>query len=234
MRTEQVKLLGYSNLCNKVFAESAVVQRDELDQLIADVTLDLTSWRKQPVAEAELAAYLSPSKDTVPDKELIMDDYAKVRFRNFVTLDGALEFLFQLSRDLIGLSFEREEKVDAWNPDVRLYHAFDDDNDRRYVGSFYLDAFRRPDNEKLDRSMTTPIFPKGPQRQPVVAMCLQVQPPAWDTDPASVSWKDCESLFHEFGHLYAFLLSKSTADCVLGPRNTPLDVSEFVAKVCLV
>lgn len=246
LHTEQAKLLGYRNFCHQVLqSQQRQAKVDGIQKLhaafagriVPQVVDDMGVKKSQE--ERELEAYLS-DKDTAKDEVEFrhkMDRYLMLKLQEHVTLDGALNFIFRMSQDLFGLSFERAdtEHVNGWNKDVLLYHVFDkssngnnENNSRQYVGSFYIDPFAR--EGKHARPATIPIFPRGPNKQPVVCLSLEIEAPAWDDDAPMLKWQDCEALFHEIGHVLQFLLARPQQGTLLGPQTMALDISEFLPK----
>lgn len=244
IRTEQAKLLGYPTVADQVLA-GAAANLAEIRRLHVSMKERIVPLLRKLVGvkktrnELALDAYLSGSGGASSSSSKVSrdgpealhrrDKYMMLKLEHHVTLDGALQFVFRLVEDLLGVSFALAEKNDAWNSDVQLYHAFDETNSKEYLGSFYLDPFQR--EGKLARSATIPIFARGPNRPPLVCLSIKIDAPAWDTDPPVVTWEDCESLFHEFGHVLQFLLAHSESGVTMGPQNMPLDVSEFLPKV---
>jgi Zn-dependent oligopeptidase len=260
IRTAQAKLLGYDTVCDQVFAGGGAAAADvaEIHRLHATMAERMVPFLVQTVGikkskdELALDAYLADSGGSLessssklssedsPEMQRRKDNFVMLKLEHHVTLDGALQFAFRLTQDLLGISIEPADGAEttsnasAWNADVRLFHVFDEINKharQQYLGSFYLDPFQR--EGKLARSATIPIFARGPEtrQEPVVCMSLEIEVPAWDTDPPVLTWEDCESLFHELGHVVQFLLAQSKAGVILGPQNMPLDISEFLPKV---
>lgn len=237
LRNEMAKSLGYRHFCDQVLshrqASMNVIQKlhnDVAARIVPQIIEDMGVKKSQE--ERELEAYLSNKDKTTAEVEYRhkMDRYLSMKLEDHVTLDGALQFVFRMARDLFGLSFVREDKnnVNAWNKDVLLFHIFDEHDSRQYMGSFYIDPFAR--EGRLGREATLSIFPRGLTRQPVVCICLETEAPAWDDDPVKLKWHDCEALFHEMGHVLQFIMSKPIQGTLLGPQSMALDISEFLPK----
>jgi Zn-dependent oligopeptidase len=242
IRSEQAKMLGYPNVAEMV-AESRMASVDAVNKLHQDV-----SERIRPLLASEMKA--RKSKDEVALDEYLShtgdasvssakpgevdpqrkDEFDMIRLQYHVTLEGALIFASRLSTDMLGVSFIEAdtENVHGWHKDVRLFHAFDETDSSTYLGSFFLDPFGR--SGKLERAMTTPIYVRGLESKPVVSVSLNLVAPMWDTLPVPVTFENVESLLHELGHVYQFLLAKPSLGGIVGPQNMPFDLSEFLPK----
>ena len=192
---------------------------------------------ESPKQNDMLDAYLSSTgptekKPTADEEKQRSDRITMMRLEEHVTLDGALFFLFRLSQDLFGVSVvEDETSTIGWHSDVRVFHMLDEQSGK-HLGSFLLDPYER--SGKLGRPVTSPLYGRGGTSDvPIVALSLSMEPPAWDTESAPMTWDDVEGLFHEMGHVFQCLLARSDMGTLLGPDKMPFDLSEFLPKVCL-
>ena len=165
------------------------------------------------------------------------DIRSMIRLEYHVTLAGALQFSIRLIQDIFNISIV-ESAVDSdipygnatkWDSSVRLFHCYDILNCNKYIGSIYVDPFQR--KEKMPRPVTIPIVARCENQEPIVCISLALEVPIWDTNPAKMTWDDCEALLHELGHALQFVMAQSKYGCVLGPQTMPLDKSELLPKV---
>lgn len=261
LRTEQAKLRGYSSVVDQVFDTTASATVDEIRRLHTAVAAHLVPYLRQTVGilkiksqnELELDSYLTntgrakpKAKPDSPERQRRLDAGAMLRLEQHVTLDGALQFAFRLLRDLLGVAIVPCDDGDGaalvWHADVRLYRVRDvlrDGDDPPLLGYLYLDAHQRGSGKQCARPVTLPIVPRGDGAPAAVCVSLAVPAPPWDTDPAVVTWDECEALLHELGHAVHFFLAhppsqppqQPEAGCLLGPQNMPLDISELLPKV---
>jgi len=202
-----------------------------------------------PSSDATASSQSSNDQHRVDEREMI-------RLERHVTLDGALRFASRLFDDLLGLALVEEADpsdvvpAKVWDRDVRLFHVYSSNNDGGYdngggndddgyIGSFYLDPFRR--DGKLNRPVTSPILARraaaaaGDSSRagtaPVVCVSLAIEPPVWDTDPAALTWADTEALFHELGHAVDYLTANVRYGSIAGFESFPFDRSELLPKV---
>jgi Peptidase family M3 len=217
--------------------------------------------QRHEISSAATSGYLSPSGDSKPGlsgRPLQQSETGRpvrpMRWEKHVTLDGALQFATKIALDLFGLSIVEEQQASdfkdrVWDASVRLFHVHHSATSQ-YLGSYYLDALARP--AKAPRSFATVLYAPAasspsaldlsialtPSTTPiVVGMSLNIEPPAWDTDPVRLRWDDILSLLHEFGHvLDIFLLLHSPKErmslgTIAGHASLPFHRSEVLPKV---
>jgi hypothetical protein len=241
LRTEQAKLLGHDNAVDQILSRSTVTTLSEIhnihqvvETVIAPEIRRLTGAKTSE--EIELESYLMPTSSsaesrttafTAKQMECKKDEFDMMKLEHFVTLDGALQFLFQLLNTLTGITFEPVANVNgsSWS-ETRTYRAMDEDT---CIGTLLIDPLARPDS--VHGAVSIPVIDRSATRTPFVCLSLSVKPPAWQGDPIRVNWEDCESLFHEMGHCVQLLMGRSELGSVLGPANLPADVSEYLPKV---
>jgi hypothetical protein len=241
LRTEQAKLLGHDNAVVQVLSRSTVTTLSEIhamhqvvETVIAPEIRRLTGAKTSD--EIELESYLMPTSSSAEPKttaftakqmEYKKDEFDMMKLEHYVTLDGALQFLFQLLNTLTGITFEPVANVNraSWS-ETKTYRAMDEGT---CIGTLLIDPLARPDS--VHGAVSIPVIDRSPTRTPFVCLSLSVKPPAWQGDQIRVNWEDCESLFHEMGHCVQLLMGRSELGSVLGPANLPADVSEFLPKV---
>ena len=190
---------------------------------------DSTTRMKSQIQNAAISKYSM--------QQYKSDVRSMIRLEHHVTLAGALEFSFGLIQDIFGISvIESNAENDfnvgddsKWDSSVRLFHCYDTLNQNNYIGSLYIDPFQR--KGKMSRPATIPIVARSNTQAPIVCISLTLEVPIWDTNPAMMTWNDCEALLHELGHALQFVMAQSNYGCVLGPQAMPLDISELLPKV---
>lgn len=221
LRRQNSQLLGYNNFAEQVFETRMANSVQEVQQLHEDI------------AEFFLPVIQEIKVDP------FRDNFFKPGEIYNPTFDGALEAMSKLVMELFGIEIRAEEsrkmrELAVWNKDVWLLHVMDhedknEDGEARYLGSIFLDPFKRP--AKLKRSFLAPLADRGVDSEPLVAISLEITPPVWDDMDAEISWEDAESMIHELGHAIQLILAKSSIGGVCGGHNLPLDVSEVMPQV---
>jgi Zn-dependent oligopeptidase len=207
LKTHAAKLLGFPNEVESQLRGRAMMASTEDIQKLHE----------------EVASHAIPAVEKSSGSPWNTSEQNEMDLSEYLTLDGTLAGLFALTRALFGIVIkeEVESPVNAWYPDVRLFHVLDDTTEVR-LGSFYLDAYQRPIKAR-EAYM-------GQLHSNLVYLNCSIPPSTWNDMPTQLKLSDALDLFHEFGHVLQFLLAKDQKG-LLGSRNTPEDISEVVPQV---
>ncbi len=148
----------------------------------------------------------------------------------YLQLDKLRDGMFHMARQLFGFDFRpvAAGKVPVYHPDVRVWEV--DDPQGRLVGLWYFDPYARKgkrsgawmsayrSQERFDGEVKTIVsnnsnFVQGKPGEPVL-----------------ISWKDAETLFHEFGHALHGLSSDVNYPSLAGTA-VPRDYVEFPSQL---
>jgi peptidyl-dipeptidase Dcp len=215
-------------------------------------TMAATPERAMELMEAVWSPALARVREEVRDMQAIADqdgagiqiepwDYRyyaeKVRkarydldeneFTPYLQLDQLREGMFWVAGELFGLTFRPVADVPVYHPDVRVWEVRAADQP---IGLFYFDPYARPgkrsgawmsayrSQERFDRPITSLVsnnsnFLKAPPGEPVL-----------------ISWRDAQTLFHEFGHALHGLSSDVNYPSLSGPR-VPRDYVELPSQL---
>ena len=135
--------------------------------------------------------------------------------RRFLPLDGVLDGLFRLSREVFGIRVEERPESLGWHEDVRTLAMIDDATGEE-IGLILFDPFARDGkmastNAFMELLESEPAGADG-RRSPSVTMLVTMFPKPVDGGPVLLSTSDVDPLFHEFGHILDF---------TIGSRNHP-------------
>ncbi|ESQ41005.1 hypothetical protein EUTSA_v10012826mg [Eutrema salsugineum] len=245
LRLEKAKLLGYRNYAEVSMATkmATVEKADELleklrsaswDPAVQDIE-DLKSFaKKQGAAEADCLTHwditfwserLRESKYDINEEEL----------RPYFSLPKVMDALFRLAKTLFGIDVVPADGVaPVWNSDVRFYCVKDSSGNP--TAYFYFDPYSRP-SEKRDGAWMDEVFSrsrvmaqKGSSvRLPVAHMVCNQTPPVGDK-PSLMTFREVETVFHEFGHALQHMLTKEDEGLVAGIRNIEWDAVELPSQ----
>ena len=138
--------------------------------------------------------------------------------------DGA----FTLAGKLFGLTFRRLEDPPVWHPEQEAYEVRDADGS--HLGVLYMDFFAR--ESKRGGAWMNALRPQsklGGSKTAVVTTNFNFPPPTAGT-PSLLSYRETQTVFHEFGHALHGLLSDVTYRSLSGTR-VPRDFVEFPSQV---
>jgi peptidyl-dipeptidase Dcp len=157
-------------------------------------------------------------------------DLDETQITPYLQLENLREGMFHMARELFGFHFKPVEsgKVSVYHPDVRVWEV--NDAAGKLVGLWYFDPYARKgkrsgawmnayrSQERFDGDVRTIVsnnsnFLKGQPGEPVL-----------------ISWKDAETLFHEFGHALHGLSSNVSYPSVSGTR-VARDYVEFPSQL---
>src|SRR5207253_2472539 len=114
--------------------------------------------------------------------------------------------LFEVAERLFGVAVRERNGAPLWDPDVGFFDIVGASGE--VVGSFYLDAYARPNKRSgawMDECVGRKRLPSGAAR-PVAYLVCNFLPPG-EGRPALLTHDDVLTLFHEFGHGLHHLLT---------------------------
>ncbi|XAR51455.1 Oligopeptidase A [Bertholletia excelsa] len=245
LRLETAKLLGYNNYAEVSMAtKMATVDKAEelLEQLRAAswnaAVQDMDDLRQfchtEGVTEVNDLSHwditfwserLRESKYEINEEEL----------RQYFSLPKVMDGLFNLAKMLFGIHIEAADGLaPVWNEDVRFYRVKDSSGSP--IAYFYFDPYSRP-SEKRGGAWMDEVFsrshvcsPKGGSlRLPVAHMVCNQMPPVGDK-PSLMTFREVETVFHEFGHALQHMLTKQDEGLVAGIRGIEWDAVELPSQ----
>nr|XP_011466617.1 PREDICTED: probable cytosolic oligopeptidase A [Fragaria vesca subsp. vesca] len=245
LRLEKAKLLNYNNYAEVSMAtKMATVEKAEelLEKLrsaswnagVQDMD-DLQNFSKsQDAPEANdlnhwdisfWSERLRESKFDINEEEL----------RPYFSLPKVMDGLFSLANKIFGIDIEPADGLaPVWNNDVKFYHVKDSSGDP--IAYFYFDPYTRP-SEKRGGAWMDEVFARSrvlsrdgtSPRLPVAHMVCNQSPPVGDK-PSLMTFREVETVFHEFGHALQHMLTKQDEGLVAGIRGVEWDAVELPSQ----
>jgi peptidyl-dipeptidase Dcp len=129
--------------------------------------------------------------------------------RPYFKIDNVMEGMFYVANQLYGLVFTKRTDIPKYHPDV---NTFEVTRDGKHVGILMIDNYPRPSKRGgawcgTFRGQSRDI--NGKMIYPIVTMVTNSTPPTADK-PSLLTSEEASTLFHEFGHALASLLSNKT------------------------
>ena len=126
--------------------------------------------------------------------------------RPYFKIDNVMEGMFYVANQLYGLNFAKRTDIPKYHPDV---NTFEVTRNGKHVGILMIDNYPRPSKRGgawcgAFRGQSRDI--NGKMIYPVVTMVTNSTPPTSDK-PSLLTSEEASTLFHEFGHALAGLLS---------------------------
>ncbi|XP_078349101.1 uncharacterized protein LOC144634035 isoform X1 [Oculina patagonica] len=150
--------------------------------------------------------------------------------RPYFPLPRVLNGMFKLSSELFGISIQPADgEAEVWHPDVRFFNIVNEEG--HHIASFYLDPYSRP-AEKRGGAWMDQCLDKSEvlNRKPVAYLVCNQSPPGADGTPSLMTFRDVETLFHEFGHGLQHMLTTVPYSDAAGIRNVEWDAVELPSQ----
>jgi oligopeptidase A len=210
LRQAQAQLLGFDHFAalslERKMAGSVERVEAMFDQLLK------ASMEKAEAELKEITQYAQEHGQTEPlahwDVTFWAERLREERFaftdeelRPYFSLDRVLDGLFGICNRLFGISVSRhDDDAPGWHKDVRFYQIRNEAGE--HIAGFYLDPYSRPKNKRggawmndcIARSVTA-----AHTRLPIAHLICNGTPPVGDI-PSLMTFREVETLFHEFGH----------------------------------
>ncbi|EFJ49660.1 hypothetical protein VOLCADRAFT_104239 [Volvox carteri f. nagariensis] len=242
LRAEKARLLGYDNFAELSMA-SKMASLDKAESLLEELrsaSHAAAEKDKQEVQEfatsqgfegqlewwdvSYWAERLRESKYNISDEEL----------RPYFALPNVLEGLFKLANRLFDVEVvPADGEAPVWHPDVQFFKVLKAGQPKAY---FYLDPYSRPAEKRGGAWMAEVVGqsrllapPGSAVRLPVAHMvCNQMEPVGGK--PSLMTFREVETLFHEFGHALQHMLTEVTDGLASGIRNIEWDAVELPSQ----
>jgi oligopeptidase A len=204
-----------SELTDLIAARSVPSAQRELDELTAlarekggDEYSESVLPKLQPWDITYWSERLKESKFDLTDEEL----------RPYFALPAVLEGMFGLVERIFDITVQAADgETDVWHPDVRFFKIFNKATGH-HMASFYLDPYSRPENKRGGAWMDTCVGKSQALKidVPVAYLTCNGSPPVGTTTPSLMTFREVETLFHEFGHGLQHMLTTATVGDVAG------------------
>lgn len=242
LRQEKAKLLGFQNFAEVSMASkmatlvTAEALLEELRAASWDAALrdlsEVQAFAKAHGFEQELrhwdmtfwAERLREERYAITDEEL----------RPYFALPAVLEGMFALANKLFDVTIEAADgEVPVWNKDVRFFLL---KSGGKPKANFYFDPYSRPSEKRGGAWMDEVVGQSGllappgqAVRLPCAHMVCNQSPPIGDK-PSLMTFREVETLFHEFGHACQHMLTQETLGLVSGIRGVEWDAVELPSQ----
>lgn len=155
------------------------------------------------------------------DYSFIREDYKKRHFTideskiaEYFPVQKALDGMFSIYQQFLGLTFKQVEPGWSWHEDVQLIEIYRTENNA-FLGYLMLDLY--PRDNKYTHACYMPVVPSfkvNGENCPTVGVVIANFPKALGDKPALLKFSDVETFFHEFGHaMHAVLGRTELAGC---------------------
>ncbi len=243
LRHQQARVLGKAS-----YAELSLASKMAPGIAAVHGLLDELRRAARPKATAELADLTAFARQTSgePALELALWDvpfwaerlresrfaYTDEELRPYFALPRVLDGMFALAQRLFGITVRAADgEAPVWHESVRFFRVADADG--RDIAAFWLDPYSRPADKRggawMDNVVDRTIRPDGSLRLPVAHLVCNQTPPVGDA-PSLMTFREVETLFHEFGHGLQHLLTRVPHPECAGINRVEWDAVELPSQ----
>ncbi|KAH6784686.1 Zincin-like metalloproteases family protein [Perilla frutescens var. hirtella] len=245
LRLEKAKLLGYDN-----YAELSMVTKmatlDKARELLEK--LRSASWNCAVQDMEDLKSFSknqgAPEADDLNHWDIIFwserlreskYEINEEELRPYFSLPRVMNGLFSLANKLFGINIEPADGLaPVWLSDVQFYRI--NDSSGIPMAYLYFDPYSRPSekqpgawmSEVVGRSRVMSLDGCSP-RLPVAHIVCNQMPPVGNK-PSLMTFREVETVFHEFGNALQHMLTKQDEGLVAGKRNIERDAVELPSQ----
>ena len=236
LRAQKAKLLGYPDFASYTLYDQMADTPAKVNSFLTQLVAPAGAKAKEEAKQIQAAIDKSdPHFDLKPwDWERYADKVQKERYdlddsalRPYFELNNVLQNgVFYAANRLYGVTFKERHDLPVYQPDVRVFEAFDKDGTS--LGLMYFDYFKR-DNKSGGAWMNNFVIQsKLLGTKPVIYNVANFTKPA-PGQPALLSFDDVTTMFHEFGHALHGFFADQTYPTVSG-TNVARDFVEFPSQ----
>jgi oligopeptidase A len=246
LRQEEAKLLGFGSyaelsLANKMAPTVAAVEelleelrRASYDAAVKDLeALKAFALSHGAIADADLKHWdISFWAERQREEKFAFNDE---ELRPYFPLPQVRDGLFGLAKRLFGVTIAAADgQAPVWHEDVRYFQITDAAGVA--IAHFYLDPFSRPAEKRggawMDECIGRAKIREAnaiQTRLPVAYLVCNQTPPV-DSKPSLMTFREVETLFHEFGHGLQHMLTQVDYPGAAGINNVEWDAVELPSQ----
>ncbi len=242
LRHEMANLLGYSTYAELSLARKMAPSVESIDKLMGE--LRSASYDTAVKELSDLQAFAADKGaaeandlthwDTAFWAERIREEQYGLNdeeLRPYFPLPQVLDGLFALAHRIFDITIAPADgEAPVWHPDVRYFQVLNGGGEP--IAHFYLDPYSRPAEKRGGAWMDTCINrgkTAGQVRLPVASLVCNQAPPV-DGKPSLMTFRDVETLFHEFGHGLQHMLTQVDYTGAAGINNVEWDAVELPSQ----
>lgn len=250
LRKQQSKILGFNN-----YAELSLARKMAPSVAAVEALMEELRSASYDAAQQELEAIKAFAKKHTEDTDSVEVKQWDVSYwtermreqqfelndealRPYFPLPNVLQGLFGLAERLFGIAITAADgEAPVWHPDVRYFQVSDAETNNT-IAHFYLDPYSRPAEKRggawMDECIVRAKVKRAGDsatgiRLPVAYLVCNQSPPI-DGKPSLMTFREVETLFHEFGHGLQHMLTNVDYAGAAGINNVEWDAVELPSQ----
>lgn len=246
LRHEFAQLIGQENFANHVterrMAASGQAALDFNDEIFQKVRVQFEKEAEQlrcykaieedlPIAHPPL---LEPWEVGYWAEKQRKANYAfdEEALRPYFPIGRVISGMYEIAQQIFGLRIEERDTSRGWHEEVKFYDLFDSETNE-HLGSFYADWHPRESKRGgawMNYFITGNRDLSVGERSPHLGLICGNLTPAVGDQPALLTHREVETIFHEFGHLLHHLCGDVEVKSLNGV-NVPWDFVELPSQI---
>lgn len=246
LRQEKAQLLGFSNFAELSLASKMAPNVEAVEALLEELRRASFDAAVKDLEELKSFAAAKGAEESSDLKHWDISFWSERQreekfafsaeeLRPYFPLPQVLNGLFSLVNRLFGVSITAADgQAPVWHEDVLYFQIADETGEA--IAYFYLDPYSRPAEKRggawMDDCMgRAKITDNGitTTRKPVAYLVCNQTPPV-DGKPSLMTFREVETLFHEFGHGLQHMLTKVDYQGAAGINNVEWDAVELPSQ----
>jgi len=246
LRQEKAQLLGFSNFAELSLASKMAPNVEAVEALLEELRRASFDAAVKDLEELKSFAAAKGAEESSDLKHWDISFWSERQreekfafsaeeLRPYFPLPQVLNGLFSLVNRLFGVTITAADgQAPVWHEDVRYFQIADETGEA--IAYFYLDPYSRPAEKRggawMDDCMgRAKITDNGitTTRKPVAYLVCNQTPPV-DGKPSLMTFREVETLFHEFGHGLQHMLTKVDYQGAAGINNVEWDAVELPSQ----
>ena len=215
LKHKRARLLGYDNFADYILEKRMAENQNNIMSFLNDLYESCFELAKSDLEQVQKLAFeldgiknfqkwdFAYYSEKLKKKLYDFDDDA---LRPYFKSDNVVNGVFEVAKKLYGLNFKPLNNVQTYHEDVNVYEVLSENGE--HVGILYEDLFPRETkrsgawmNELRSQGMHN-----GKIERPHVTFTCNLTKPT-EAQPSLLTYREVETIFHEFGHCLHGLLS---------------------------
>ena len=215
LKHKRARLLGYDNFADYILEKRMAENQNNIMSFLNDLYESCFELAKSDLEQVQKLAFeldgiknlqrwdFAYYSEKLKKKLYDFDDDA---LRPYFKSDNVVNGVFEVAKKLYGLNFKPLNNVQTYHGDVNVYEVLSENGE--HVGILYEDLFPRETkrsgawmNELRSQGMHN-----GKIERPHVTFTCNLTKPT-EAQPSLLTYREVETIFHEFGHCLHGLLS---------------------------